>query len=45
MPYKKRLAKELLIQLYSARDADEAELHFQKVVQNKEIPDDNPRSS
>ncbi len=42
MPYKKRLARELLVQLYSAKDADEAELHFQKVVQNKEIPEDIP---
>lgn len=42
MPYKKRLARELLLQLYSAHEADEAELHFQKVVQNKEIPDDIP---
>jgi tyrosyl-tRNA synthetase len=40
MPLKKRLAQELVTQLYSEKDAQEAEEHFKKTVQNKEIPDD-----
>ena len=39
MSLKKRLAKELVTQLYSAKDAQEAEEHFEKTVQKKEIPD------
>jgi tyrosyl-tRNA synthetase len=40
MDFKKRLARELIIQLYDEKDATVAESHFQKVVQNKELPDD-----
>lgn len=45
MSLKKRLAKELIFQLYGPAEADEAEEHFQKVVQNKETPDDIPAIS
>lgn len=38
MELKKRLAKEIIIQLYDAQSADLAAEHFKKVVQNKEIP-------
>jgi tyrosyl-tRNA synthetase len=40
MLLKKRLAKELVTQFYSAKDAQAAEEHFEKTVQNKEIPDE-----
>jgi len=40
MDIKKRLAKEIISQLYSNKEAEEAEKHFASVVQNKEIPDD-----
>ncbi len=40
MTLKKRLAKEIITQLYSAEDAEKAEEHFEKTVQNKELPDD-----
>lgn len=40
MSLKKRLARELVTQLYSEKDAKEAEEHFEKTVQNKEIPDE-----
>jgi tyrosyl-tRNA synthetase len=39
MELKKRLARELVTQLYSKKEADEAEKHFSKVVQKKEVPD------
>jgi tyrosyl-tRNA synthetase len=42
MTLKKRLARDLVTQLHSSKKADEAEKHFQKVVQNKEVPDDMP---
>ena len=42
MDLKKQLAKNIVTQLYSQKDADEAEGHFKKVVQNKELPDDIP---
>ena len=42
MTLKKRLARELILQLYNVEAADEAEAHFAKVVQNKEVPDDIP---
>jgi len=42
MSLKKRLARELVTQLYSKKDADTAEKHFRKVVQNKETPDEMP---
>jgi tyrosyl-tRNA synthetase len=40
MALKKRLAKTLVSQFYSEKEAQEAEDHFEKTVQNKEIPDD-----
>jgi tyrosyl-tRNA synthetase len=40
MSFKKRLAKEIVAQFYSAKDVRAAEEHFEKTVQNKEIPDD-----
>ncbi len=40
MSLKKQLAKELVTQFYSAKDAQQAEEHFEKTVQNKEIPDE-----
>jgi len=40
MVLKKRLARELVSQFYSDKDADEAETHFNKVVQKKEVPDE-----
>jgi tyrosyl-tRNA synthetase len=39
MTLKKRLAKEILIQLYTEQEAQAAEAHFEKTVQNKELPD------
>jgi tyrosyl-tRNA synthetase len=42
MTLKKRLARDLVTQLHSSKKADEAEKHFRKVVQNKEVPDDMP---
>jgi tyrosyl-tRNA synthetase len=40
MSLKKSLAKELVTQFYSVKDAQAAEEHFEKTVQNKEIPDE-----
>jgi tyrosyl-tRNA synthetase len=40
MTLKKRLAKEIVTQLYSAKEATDAAEHFEKTVQNKELPDD-----
>jgi len=40
MELKKRLAREVVSQLYDGRAAGEAEEHFARVVQNKEIPED-----
>ncbi len=40
MNLKKRLAKEILIQLYSAEETQAAQAHFEKTVQNKELPDE-----
>jgi tyrosyl-tRNA synthetase len=40
MSIKKRLARELVAQFYSVKDANEAEEHFEKTVQRKEIPED-----
>ncbi len=40
MELKKRLAREIIVQLYSRKEADEAEKHFEKVVQNREVPDE-----
>jgi tyrosyl-tRNA synthetase len=39
MTLKKRLAREIVTQLYSEKEADEAEAHFEKTVQKKEIPE------
>lgn len=40
MEMKKRLARTLVTQFYSEKDAQAAEEHFQKTVQNKELPDE-----
>jgi tyrosyl-tRNA synthetase len=40
MSLKKRLAREIVTQLYSEKEAKEAEEHFEKTVQKKEIPDE-----
>ena len=40
MTLKKRLAKDIVTQLYSNKDATEAENHFEKVVQKKELPEE-----
>ncbi|MFC1904705.1 tyrosine--tRNA ligase [Chloroflexota bacterium] len=40
MELKKRLAKEIVAQLYNAKEAKEAEEHFTRVVQKKEMPDE-----
>lgn len=39
---KVRLAKEIISQYHSAKDADAAEEHFKNVFQKKEVPDDVP---
>lgn len=40
MDLKKRLAKDIVTFYYSAEAAEAAEAHFEKTVQNKEIPDE-----
>ena len=40
MTLKKQLAREIVTELSSENEASEAEKHFEKVVQNKEVPDD-----
>jgi len=40
MMLKKRLARDIVGQFHSAKAARDAESHFEKVVQNKETPDD-----
>jgi tyrosyl-tRNA synthetase len=42
MEFKKRLAREIVTKLYDCSAATEAEGHFSRVVQNKEIPEDIP---
>ena len=42
MILKKRLAREIVTQLYSQKAADEAEEHFAKTVQKKELPKEIP---
>ena len=42
MELKKRLAREIITQLYGAQAATDAEAHFARVVQRREIPDDIP---
>ncbi|MFC1966046.1 tyrosine--tRNA ligase [Chloroflexota bacterium] len=39
MELKKRLARELVTQLYTQKDANESEKQFEKLVQRKEVPD------
>jgi tyrosyl-tRNA synthetase len=40
MVLKKRLASEIVTQLYTEKEAKEAEEHFEKVVQKKELPEE-----
>jgi tyrosyl-tRNA synthetase len=40
MDLKKRLAREIVTQLCSEKEAKEAESHFERVVQKKELPED-----
>jgi len=40
MNLKKRLAREIVTQLYSQKDAGEAEEYFSRTVQKKELPDE-----
>ncbi len=40
MELKKRLAREIIVQLYSQKEVSQAEEHFTRVVQNKEMPDE-----
>ncbi len=42
MDVKKRLAREIVTQLYDQKAANEAEKQFEKLVQRKEVPDDMP---
>jgi tyrosyl-tRNA synthetase len=42
MTLKKRLAREIVTQLYSQKEADEAGGHFSKTVQKKEVPEEMP---
>jgi tyrosyl-tRNA synthetase len=42
MTLKKRLAREIITQLYDREAAAEAEGHFERTVQRKEVPDDIP---
>ena len=44
MALKKRLAKEIITQLYDQKAASEAEGHFEKVVQRKEAPEEIPEA-
>ena len=43
MELKKLAAREIIVQLYDLKSATEAEGHFVKVVQNKELPEDIPQ--
>ncbi len=40
MTLKKRLAREIITQLYNQEAAAEAEEHFEKTVQRKEMPEE-----
>jgi tyrosyl-tRNA synthetase len=42
MELKKRLAREIIAQLYDQKAATDAEEHFEKTVQRKEMPEDIP---
>jgi tyrosyl-tRNA synthetase len=43
MTLKKRLAKEIITQLYNQKAATEAEEHFERTVQRKEVPEEIPQ--
>ncbi len=43
MTLKKRLAREIVTQLYSQKEATEAEAHFNRVIQKKEVPEEIPQ--
>jgi tyrosyl-tRNA synthetase len=43
MSLKKRLARELVAQFHSEKEAGEAEVHFEKTVQKKEVPNNVPK--
>jgi tyrosyl-tRNA synthetase len=40
MMLKKRLAREIIVQLYDQKTAAEAEEHFERTVQKKEVPEE-----
>ncbi len=40
MVLKKELAHQIVLELHSKKDADEAQANFEKTVQNKELPDE-----
>lgn len=40
MTLKKRLAREIVTQLYSEKEAEEAEEHFARVIQKREVPEE-----
>jgi tyrosyl-tRNA synthetase len=42
MTLKKRLAREIVVQLYSEKEVTEADEYFEKVVQKKEVPEEIP---
>jgi len=42
MELKKRLAREIVIQLYSQKEVSEAEGHFTRVFQKRELPEEMP---
>jgi tyrosyl-tRNA synthetase len=42
MKLKKQLAREIIAQLYDQKAASEAEAHFERTVQQKEMPDEIP---
>ena len=43
MEFKKRLAREIIVQLYDQKAATEAEEHFVRVVQKREVPKEKPK--
>jgi len=44
MELKKRLAREIITQLYNQKSAAEAEGHFERTVQRKEVPEEIPEA-
>ena len=44
MTLKKRLAREIITQLYDQKVAAEAEEHFERTVQRKEVPEEIPEA-